>query len=79
MASILFASELSHRKMYNFTFPVSFWKNKKNQLNFLNYIKEFLHFKTYEDWYQLRTDDIQKFGGNRLLGLYDGYLLDVQI
>lgn len=50
----------------------SFWKDRKNQRNFLDWVAHEKKFTKWEDWYQVSCADIANLGGRSLLNLYNG-------
>lgn len=50
--------------------PSKFWEAKENQTNFFNYLFHQLNFKSMEDWYEISSEQIRKFGGHGVLNYY---------
>jgi len=53
------------------TVPQGFWKDKRNQQKFFDWVGNQLGFKSFEDWYKITRGDIGKFGGSELLSRYN--------
>lgn len=50
--------------------PNNFWKSESNCRAFLEWIFKELKLQSMEDWYEVRTHDIIKYGGARFLQYY---------
>lgn len=46
--------------------PHSFWKDKKNQRDFMDSMGDYFGLKHWEDWYRLRYRDLVRYGGEGL-------------
>ena len=58
-------------QMWKFsTVPKGFWRDTKNQRNFLEWLSSSLNHKSYEDWYDVTQNIIEQNGGASLLRLY---------
>jgi len=55
------------------TVPQEFWNDKKNQKKFFDWVGEQFRFKSFEDWYNITLEDINKHGGHRALFYYNNY------
>jgi len=51
---------------FNFV-PIDFWKEKKNQRKYFDWVGKQLGFKSFEDWYNITKEDIDKYRGTILL------------
>jgi hypothetical protein len=59
--------------------PEDFWKDRKNQLDFFDWLGQMTNKKTMDDWYSLTKRDILQWGGGGLLKFYDNSLLKILI
>ena len=61
---------------YKFEKPIGYWENKENVIQFLDFLKDHFHLKTFEDWNSLHSKQILSFnGGSTLLNKYSLYEL----
>eukprot|EP01114_Cavostelium_apophysatum_P008516 TRINITY_DN2104_c1_g2_i1.p1 TRINITY_DN2104_c1_g2~~TRINITY_DN2104_c1_g2_i1.p1 ORF type:complete len:464 (+),score=142.11 TRINITY_DN2104_c1_g2_i1:652-2043(+) len=51
--------------------PETFWREKSCQTAFLTHLSESLGLSSWEDWYQVKVNEIKKHGGGDLLKLYN--------
>lgn len=64
--------DISLTEMYScsHSFPKNFWKDKKNQKEFLDYFAEKNNLHSPEDWKQISVKDIHNAGGRSLFDYY---------
>jgi hypothetical protein len=65
----------SEYKWLSWRFPrviTGFWESESNQKTFMDWMGKQLSFKELEDWYQVRVEDFNKYGGRGLLVHYYG-------
>ena len=57
--------------------PSTYWDNKENQIKYMEWVREQLHYKEMNDWYKIQRKDLLVLGGGRLLDRYNDspYLL----
>jgi hypothetical protein len=54
--------------------PENYWNDIENVRKYMEWLKEELHVKTYEDWYNVPADSISDYGANGLLKKFNGSL-----
>ena len=47
-----------------------FWKSKINRRKYLIWFGMQMNYQTQDDWYSIKQEDINKYGGSRLLSKY---------
>ena len=62
----------NHRwEMWKFgTVSMGHWKKKENHINFFDWLKRKMGFKSMDDWYNVTQEDIHRNGGGGLLLSY---------
>src|SRR4051812_46944886 len=58
--------------------PYGFWRQKQHQKEFFDWLGGQLGYKSMDDWYNLKREDILKNGGGKILSRYRNYLKSLQ-
>jgi hypothetical protein len=56
--------------------PVGYWKVLSNQRQFLLWVAKQLSISNLEDWYRVSPEDLKQYGGQPLLTIYRGSLIN---
>eukprot|EP01114_Cavostelium_apophysatum_P017116 TRINITY_DN5009_c0_g1_i1.p1 TRINITY_DN5009_c0_g1~~TRINITY_DN5009_c0_g1_i1.p1 ORF type:complete len:369 (+),score=89.22 TRINITY_DN5009_c0_g1_i1:167-1273(+) len=59
-------------KSWRFVSANNVWKEPENRLDFCEYLYKELHLDKWEDWYQVSSEDLARFGGQGLLSHFEG-------